>query len=132
MTNLGYSQFWRVKVSSMPLSETTSMPLSCAEPGEEAVQLPHPFTPSTKPASVAPSVSLNPVPLQSEMNSHKPSATTPCSDTVPSKPASAPRFRLELPQFSTFARKERNNANSGNTSGRATSLLFSSALWFKL
>ncbi len=128
MTNLGYSQFWRVKVSSMPLSETTSMSLSCAEPGEEAVQLPQPLTPSTKPASVAPSiVSSNSVPLQREMNSHKPSATTPCSDTVPSKPASAPRFRLELPQFSTFARKERNHANS---SGRATSLLFSSALWF--
>ena len=96
----------------MPLSETTSMPLSCAEPGEEAVQIPHPIAPHSKPPSDAAQTIVSSTPLlQGEVNGgYKPAATTtPRSVVMPSKPATTPRFRLELPQFSTFSRKDRNS-----------------------
>ena len=93
----------RMETSLIPLSETTSMPLSCAEPGEGAVQLPYPITKPTLRNFAPPSISRK----RQEGVGYKPSAATPHSVVVPSNPASTPRFRLELPRFSTFSRKER-------------------------
>ena len=100
---LGYPLYGSMGTYSVPQSESTSMPLSCNEPGEEAVQLPHSKSTNTT-HQPYPS---NPVPL-TVVEANPAATATLKSATLPSHPSTpAPRFRLELPQFSTFTRKKR-------------------------